>query len=86
MIVYNHSNRQNKPDYFKRFDFVKEQPSFKDARIFLLRFNRQQVRYCLFVLKPQDSAAVEGHADEMLKGLWGREWKWKRPHFEKVEL
>lgn len=86
LIVYNHSNRQNEPDFFKRFSFAKEQSSFKDSRVFLLRFNRQQVRYYLFVLKPKDSAAIEILVDEMLKGLWGRKWKWKHPHFEKVEL
>ncbi|NBJ17008.1 MAG: hypothetical protein FNP40_15915 [Dehalobacter sp. 4CP] len=86
LIVYNHSNRQNEQDYFERFGFVKEQPSFINARFFLLRFNRQQVRYYLFVLQPRDSAAVEIYVDEMLKGSWGRKWKWKRPHFEKMEL
>lgn len=83
IIVYNHSNRQPEFEFFKRFDFVKTISVFDGARVFALRFNRQQVRYYLFVLRPEHSSAIENRVDQMLAGPWGKKWQWKRPHFEK---
>jgi hypothetical protein len=84
IIVYNHLNRD--PKFFRRFDFLKTVPVFEGARVFLLRFNRKQVRYYLFLLRPEHSLAIEKMVDQMLEGPWGKKWKWEHPHFEKYEL
>lgn len=86
LIIYNHANRQNEREYFCRFDFIKKAPVFKNARAFLMKFNRQQVRYYLFVLQPCHSEDIEFCLNQMLAGPWGKKWKWNKPHFEKLEL
>ena len=86
LIIYNHANRQPVVDYFRRFDFIKTNPIFKDARVLVMKYNRQQVRYYLFVLKPEDVKLIEDCLDNMIASPWGRKWKWDKPHFEKLAL
>lgn len=87
LIVYNHANRQNIADYLKRFDFIKTNSLFDKARVFIMKYNRQQVRYYLLIMQPGHREKVEKCVDEMLEESWGMRWpRWQKPHFEKLEL
>ncbi|MDD4803279.1 MAG: hypothetical protein PHF24_10155 [Syntrophomonas sp.] len=86
LVVYNHANRQSEQDYFRRFDFIRETPNLKKARILVMKYNRQQVRYYLLVLQPEHSVVIESYLNQMLDGPWGKLWKWDKPHFKKLEL
>lgn len=84
LIIYNHANRE--PDYLARFEFIRTGVVFHDARTILLKYNRQQVRYYLFILQPHHHAATNDVVNEMLQGPWGRRWRWDKPHFTREEL
>ncbi len=86
LIVYNHANRQNEEDYFRRFNFVMEESVFKNAVTMVMKYNRQQVRYYLFVLQPHHSEVIGRCLTDMLDGPWGNRWRWDKPHFEKMDL
>ena len=85
VIVYNHANRQTQTDFFKRFLFANGR-EFKGATTFVLKFNRQQVRYYLFVLRPEHVKQIEDQVDILLNSAWGKRRGAKKPHFEKISL
>lgn len=85
VIIYNHANRQTKEDFFKRFLFTNGR-EFTGATVFALKFNRQQVRYYLFVLRPEHAMQVEKQVNLLLNSVWGKQRGTKKPHFEKVSL
>jgi len=86
LIIYNHANRQPVVDYIRRFDFINNNPVFGDARAFIMKYNRQQIRYYLLVIRPEHIRSIEECVKHMISGPWGRQWKWPKPHFEKLEL